>query len=224
VSSDVQPPPPGAPRPRPGVATGLLTGLITAAVALGVGQLVAGLTGSAGSPVIAVGSATIDFTPPPVKDFAISTFGSHDKTALVSGILVLLAVFAALIGVAAVRRFRYGVVGLAIFTAIGLIAALTRPTATPADALPSLAGGAAGLLTLALLVRAAHEGAAARAAAAAAPLPAPRRSQAAKRRTPARPGSPVGPPSPASLRCRPAARTGHRRPAPRCPSPAGGAS
>jgi len=163
VSSDVQPPPPGAPRPRPGVATGLLTGLITAAVALGVGQLVAGLTGSAGSPVIAVGSATIDFTPPPVKDFAISTFGSHDKTALVSGILVLLAVFAALIGVAAVRRFRYGVVGLAIFTAIGLIAALTRPTATPADA----------LLTLALLVRAAHEGAAARAAAAAAPLPAP---------------------------------------------------
>ena len=173
MSSDVQPPPPGAPRPRPGVATGLLTGLITAAVALGVGQLVAGLTGSAGSPVIAVGSATIDFTPPPVKDFAISTFGSHDKTALVSGILVLLAVFAALIGVAAVRRFRYGVVGLAIFTAIGLIAALTRPTATPADALPSLAGGAAGLLTLALLVRAAHEGAAARAAAAAAPLPAP---------------------------------------------------
>ena len=173
MSSDPQPLPSGRPRTRPSVATGVVTGLISAAVALGVGQLMAGLTGSLGSPVVAVGSATIDFTPPPVKDFAISTFGSNDKTALVGGILVLLAVFAGVIGVAAMHRIRYGVVGLAIFTAIGLIAALTRPSATPADALPSLVGGAAGLLTLAWLVRAAREGAAARAVAAGAPRPAP---------------------------------------------------
>ena len=142
VSSDPQLPAPGRPRTRPGVVTGLFTGLITAAVALGVGQLVAGLTGSVGSPVVAVGEMSIDLTPPPVKDFAISTFGSHDKTALVTGILVFLTVFAALIGVAAVRRFRYGVVGLAVFTAIGLVAALSRPTASVGDALPSLVGGA----------------------------------------------------------------------------------
>jgi DMSO/TMAO reductase YedYZ molybdopterin-dependent catalytic subunit len=157
VSSDPQLPPPGRPRTRTGVVTGLFTGLITAAVALGVGQLVAGLTGSVGSPVVAVGSASIDLTPPPVKDFAISTFGSNDKTALVTGILVLLAVFAAVIGVAAVRRFRYGVAGLAVFTAVGLAAALSRPTAGAADVLPSLAGGAAGLFTMWRLVQAAHE-------------------------------------------------------------------
>jgi DMSO/TMAO reductase YedYZ molybdopterin-dependent catalytic subunit len=122
-----------------------------------VGQLVAGLTGSVGSPVIAVGEASIDLTPPPVKDFAISTFGSNDKTALLTGILVLLAVFAAVIGVLAVRRFRYGVVGLGIFTAVGLISALTRPTASAADVLPSLVGGAAGLLAMWRLVQAAHE-------------------------------------------------------------------
>jgi DMSO/TMAO reductase YedYZ molybdopterin-dependent catalytic subunit len=135
---------------------GLFTGLLTAAVALGVGQLVAGLTGSVGSPVIAVGSAAIDLTPPPVKNFAISAFGADDKTALVTGILILLAGFAAAIGIAAVRRFSYGVAGLAVFTVIGLTAALTRPTASPADALPSLVGGAAGLFAMSRLVRAAH--------------------------------------------------------------------
>ncbi len=157
MSSDPQSPPPGRPRTRPGIVTGLFTGLITAAVALGVGQLVAGLTGSLGSPVIAVGQASIDLTPPPVKDFAISTFGSNDKTALLTGILVLLAVFAGVIGVVAVRRFRYGVVGLGVFTAVGLVSALTRPTASVADVLPSLAGGAAGLLAMWRLVQAAHE-------------------------------------------------------------------
>jgi DMSO/TMAO reductase YedYZ molybdopterin-dependent catalytic subunit len=157
VPSDPQLATPGRPRTRPGVVTGLFTGLITAAVALGVGQLVAGLTGSVGSPVVAVGGASIDLTPLPVKDFAISTFGSNDKTALVTGILVLLAVFAAVIGIAAVRRFRYGVVGLIAFTAIGLVAALSRPTAGPADVLPSLVGGAAGLFAMWRLVQAAHE-------------------------------------------------------------------
>jgi DMSO/TMAO reductase YedYZ molybdopterin-dependent catalytic subunit len=157
VSSDPQLATPGRPRTRPGVVTGLFTGLITAAVALGVGQLVAGLTGSVGSPVVAVGGASIDLSPPPVKDFAISTFGSNDKTALVTGILVLLAVFAAVIGIAAVRRFRYGVAGLIAFTAVGLAAALSRPTAGPADVLPSLIGGAAGLFAMWRLVKAAHE-------------------------------------------------------------------
>jgi DMSO/TMAO reductase YedYZ molybdopterin-dependent catalytic subunit len=162
VSSDPQPLSPDRRPARPGLATGIVTGLITAAVALGVGQLVAGITGPQGSPVVAVGSATIDLTPPPLKNFAISTFGSNDKTALVTGILVLLAVFAAAIGVAAFHRFSYGVAGLAVFTGIGLAAALTRPDAHAADVLPSLAGAAAGLITLNWLVRAATADAAAR--------------------------------------------------------------
>ena len=137
----------------------MFTGLITAAVALGVGQLVAGIVSPPASPVVAVGEAAIDRTPPPLKNFAINAFGSHDKTVLVAGILVLLAVFAAAFGVAAMRRLSYGLAGLAVFTGVGLIAALTRPTASASYAIPVLVGGAAGAVTMVLLVRAAHGGA-----------------------------------------------------------------
>jgi len=124
-------------------------------VALGVGQLVAGIGRPQGSPVAAVGSAAIDNAPSAVKNFAISAFGSHDKTVLIIGILVVLAVLSAAIGIAATRNLRYGYVGLAIFAAIGLAAALTRPNATPWDVLPTLIGALAGAYALKLLVRAA---------------------------------------------------------------------
>jgi DMSO/TMAO reductase YedYZ molybdopterin-dependent catalytic subunit len=90
-----------------------------------------------------------------VKDFAISAFGSNDKTALVIGILVLLAVFAAVIGVAAMRRLWYGYAGLVIFAAIGTAAALTRPDATFAYAVPTIVGAAVGAFTLNRLIHAA---------------------------------------------------------------------
>jgi DMSO/TMAO reductase YedYZ molybdopterin-dependent catalytic subunit len=124
-------------------------------VALGVGQLVAGIGRPQGSPVAAVGSAAIDHTPPPVKNFAISAFGSHDKTVLIIGILVVLAALSAIIGVAAMRSLRYGYIGLAVFAVIGLAAALTRPDASPWDVLPTLIGALAGAYALGLLVRAA---------------------------------------------------------------------
>jgi DMSO/TMAO reductase YedYZ molybdopterin-dependent catalytic subunit len=132
------------------------TGLITAFVALGIAQLVAGITGPQGSPVVAVGGAAIDSAPAPVKNFAISAFGSHDKTVLVAGILVVLAVFAALIGVAALRRLRLGLAGLAVFTLIGLLAVWTRPDASAVNLLPVLLGAAAGAFTMVRLVRAAE--------------------------------------------------------------------
>ena len=144
------------PPARPRIGRGLVTGLIAALVALGVGQLVAGITSPQAAPVIAVGDSAIDLTPPPLKNFAISEFGSNDKTVLQIGILVLLLVFAAAIGVAAMRRLAYGLAGLGVFTAIGLVAALTRPTAGPSYAIPVLIGGAAAALTMTLLVRAAN--------------------------------------------------------------------
>jgi DMSO/TMAO reductase YedYZ molybdopterin-dependent catalytic subunit len=142
-------------RPRYGTVFGAIAGLLTAAVALGVGQLVSGLGARQGSPAVAVGQAAIDLAPPPVKDFAISAFGSNDKTALVIGILVLLAVFAAVIGVAAMRRLSYGYAGLVIFAAVGMAAALTRPDATFAYAVPTIVGAAVGAFTLNRLIHAA---------------------------------------------------------------------
>jgi DMSO/TMAO reductase YedYZ molybdopterin-dependent catalytic subunit len=144
------------PPPHPSALAGAAAGVLTAAVAMGVGQLVAGLTVAQGSPVLAVGQAAIDLTPLPVKDFAISTFGANDKNALVVGILVVLAAFAAVIGILAVRRLAFGLAGLAVFACIGLAAALTRPTATAAYVIPTLVGAAAGAFALTRLVRAAH--------------------------------------------------------------------
>jgi DMSO/TMAO reductase YedYZ molybdopterin-dependent catalytic subunit len=133
----------------------MIAGLLAAAVALGIGQLVAGIVAPDGSPVVAVGEASIGLTPRPVHDFAISTFGSHDKVVLVGGILVVLAIFAAIVGMLAMRRLWYGMAGLALFMALGLLAALTRPTASADYALPTLAGAAVAAIALRLLVRAA---------------------------------------------------------------------
>jgi DMSO/TMAO reductase YedYZ molybdopterin-dependent catalytic subunit len=137
-------------------ARGAIAGLLAGAVAVGAGQLVAGITGAGGSPVVAVGQLQIDFTPPALKNFAIREFGSHDKLVLVSGILVVLALFAAVLGSLAVRRLGYGLAGLAVFAVIGLTAAATRPTATASDALPTLAAAAAGAVTMTALIRAAR--------------------------------------------------------------------
>jgi DMSO/TMAO reductase YedYZ molybdopterin-dependent catalytic subunit len=141
---------PSAGRGRAGL--GAIAGLLAAAAALGVGQFVAGLTGADGSPVVAVGQLQIDFTPPWLKNFAISEFGSDDKLVLVSGILVVLGIFAAVIGAAATRRLSYGMAGLAVFAIVGLTAAATRPTADVASLLPTLAATAAAAAVLYFLI------------------------------------------------------------------------
>ena len=143
-------------QPRhPHALAGAVAGVLAAAVAIGAAQLAAGLTVPQSSPVLAVGQAAIDLTPPPVKDFAISAFGAHDKTVLLGGILVVLALYAALVGMLAVRRLAFGMWGLALFAFIGLAAALTRPNSTVGYVVPTLAGAAAGAFALARLVRAA---------------------------------------------------------------------
>src|SRR6185312_9065678 len=131
---------------------GAVAGVLAAGVALGVGQLVAGLTGASGSPVVVVGELQIDFTPPWLKNFAITEFGADDKLVLVTGIVVVLGAFAALVGAAATRRMAYGMAGIAVFAAVGLTAAATRPDATVASLLPTLAATASAVVVLHLLI------------------------------------------------------------------------
>jgi DMSO/TMAO reductase YedYZ molybdopterin-dependent catalytic subunit len=135
------------------LAAGALAGVLAAAVALGVAELAAAIIGPNSAPVIAVGETAINLTPIPVKDFAITHFGSHDKQALVAGILVMLAGFAALIGAAAVRRIGYGLAGLAVFAGLGVTAALRLPGAGLLDVVPTLTGVTVAAGTLVTLVR-----------------------------------------------------------------------
>ncbi len=135
---------------------GVVAGLLSGAIGVCVGYLVSGFTGPVGSPVVATAELSIDLSPPPVKNFAIREFGTHDKLVLQIGVLVVLALFAAAIGVLAQRREANGLTGIAIFGAIGLIAAGTRPTGTAVDLLPSLIGAAAAAVALVRLTRAAR--------------------------------------------------------------------
>ncbi|WP_436885465.1 molybdopterin-dependent oxidoreductase [Nocardiopsis dassonvillei] len=127
-----------------------LAGLVSAGAAVAAAEVVGALLSRpASTPVQAVGAGVVDLVPLPLKQFAVDVFGTADKTVLLGGIAVLLACSAALIGIASVRVRPAALAGVALFTAIGLTAALTRPGAGPLDALPALAGAAvftAGLL------------------------------------------------------------------------------
>ncbi|WP_319018919.1 molybdopterin-dependent oxidoreductase [Microbispora sitophila] len=130
-----------------------LTGLVAGAVALGAAQIVAGLIDPGAAPVVAVGGAMVDATPAGLKEWAIRSFGSNDKPVLLGGIVVVLALVAAGLGLLARRRTAYGTLGLALFGLVGAAAALSRPDAGAAHILPSLAGAAAGAWTLSRLTR-----------------------------------------------------------------------
>jgi DMSO/TMAO reductase YedYZ molybdopterin-dependent catalytic subunit len=129
-----------------------LAGLLTGAVALGIAELTAAVTGPNGAPVTAVGETAINLTPVPVKEFAIAHFGTHDKAALITGIVVMLAAFAVLIGVLAVRRLAYGLAALAVFAAVGVAAAISQGGGL--NVVPTLAGSAVAAVALVLMVRA----------------------------------------------------------------------
>ena len=131
-----------------------LAGLVAAAVALGMAELVAGFIGPASSPVVAVGNAAIPLTPEPVKAFAIDTFGEQDKIALVVGTLVVIAVYAVLVGIVGLRNRALGYAGVAVFGLVGFVAAVTRPAGGVLDGVPSLVGAVAGIAALAALLSA----------------------------------------------------------------------
>jgi DMSO/TMAO reductase YedYZ molybdopterin-dependent catalytic subunit len=132
---------------------GVLIGWLSAGVALAAAQLVAAFVSPNASPMVAVGEAVIDRVPPGVKDWAISTFGRHDKLALLIGIGAVLAILAAALGIASVRRPTVAYAGLIAFGAVGVLTAVTRPNADKLAVLPSLAAVAAGIGTFEVLSR-----------------------------------------------------------------------
>jgi hypothetical protein len=150
-----------AARPRaarasgPGIIAGAVMGFLAAAVAIGVATLAAAFFRPAASPIIAVGEAFIDRTPPALKNFAVEKFGENDKTMLLLGMYVTIALLAMAIGVLARKRVMIGVVGVAVFGLFGAFVAYTRPASRPSDVIPSIIGGIAGVLALLWLADAA---------------------------------------------------------------------
>lgn len=130
-----------------------LSGLLAGAAGLSTAHLIAQFFDPNSSPVFAVGGAAIDATPTPLKEFAIRQFGTNDKHVLLAGIVVVLAALTMAVGVLAARRFELGVAAVVALGAVAVTAALNRPTATAAYAVPTAIGLviAVGLLRLLLL-------------------------------------------------------------------------
>ncbi|WP_045864819.1 molybdopterin-dependent oxidoreductase [Streptomyces sp. WMMB 714] len=126
-------------------------GLSAGVAALAVAELTSVAVRPEASPLTAVGGAVIDRTPAAVQDFAIRTFGDQDKLALQLGIVALLVLSALSLGLLSLRRPRTGAAGVLAFGAAGAAAALERPEAGPAAAVPSALGALAGAGVLLLL-------------------------------------------------------------------------
>ncbi|GIF06442.1 molybdopterin-dependent oxidoreductase [Actinoplanes siamensis] len=130
-----------------------LAGVAAAAAALGLAELAAVFAGARSAPLVAVGGVVVDHVPAGVKDFAIAAFGTHDKTALLTGTAILLGLYAFGVGVLAVRRWALAVAGIALFGAVGAAAAWTRPGAGAGAPVPALAGAVLAGFVLRHLVR-----------------------------------------------------------------------
>lgn len=129
-------------------------GALSAAAGLAAAHLVAALRDVATSPVLAVGSAVIDRTPTPAKEWAIRTFGSADKLILVGSVLLAVVALAAAAGLLARRRLPYGAATLAALAGLAGAAVLDRPTASAADLVPTAVAVVVAVLTLVGLARA----------------------------------------------------------------------
>ena len=137
---------------------GALAGLLAGLVAVTVGAAVSAALHRP-TPVDAVGGVVIDHVPSAVREFAIRTFGHDDKTALRVGIVVILSLAAAAIGIGARRHRWVAFVGVGAFTLVGVLCAVSRPASSASAVWGPLIGGVAALVVLlGLLHRPATEG------------------------------------------------------------------
>jgi DMSO/TMAO reductase YedYZ molybdopterin-dependent catalytic subunit len=132
---------------------GAVAGLVAAAAGLAVAELTSAASDRLQSPVLDVGDRVIDGVPNSVKTLAIDWFGTKDKLALLTGIGVVLGLYAAALGVVALTRFwRLAIAGAALFGLVGAYASQSSRRPAPWWAVaPSIAGGliaAAALLAL----------------------------------------------------------------------------
>ncbi len=133
-------------------AMAALAGVVAAAVVLAVAELIGAFFTARATPVLALGSTFIDFTPPWMKDFAIATFGTNDKAALFVGMGLTIFLLACVLGVVAYRKWALGVAGVVLMGTVIVASVVTRAGVKPLDAIPTVVGTLAGLVVLRLLI------------------------------------------------------------------------
>lgn len=129
-----------------------LAGAIAAGLALGVSELIAGLVATAPSLVEGLGNWVIDNVPPPVKDLAISLFGTNDKLVLLISIAIVTIVIGAVVGSFGRDRFWIPVATFVGFGVLATLAAIRDPQVDLLSAaVPAVVAVVVGLATLRML-------------------------------------------------------------------------
>jgi DMSO/TMAO reductase YedYZ molybdopterin-dependent catalytic subunit len=118
-------------------AMAAVAGAAAAGAALGASELLAGLLPGGSSLIASVGQVAIDLQPPGAKDFAVGLFGTNDKLAFELFIVSVGVIVGAVLGTLAVRWFAVAAAGFAAFGAVGFLAVLGDPLASPAIAIVS---------------------------------------------------------------------------------------
>ncbi len=126
---------------RPSLWRGVALGLLATGAGLAVAELVVGLVSGSSSPVVPVGQEFIDLAPQWLVDWAKRTFGTDQKTVLVSGAVIVVFGLGTLIGMLAVRGERGFAYGLtAAIGVIGAWAVIRRPDPDLGKLMPTLLG------------------------------------------------------------------------------------
>ena len=115
-----------------------LVGLLSMVVGLATGHLVGGFISPTASPFLAVGSSAIDLSPLWLKDFAVRTFGTYDKTVLLVGMAVVIGSVGVVVGLLSRRSRTPGLVLLVVLGTLVTAAVTTRPKAGLFDPLAPL--------------------------------------------------------------------------------------
>src|SRR3954451_4137140 len=124
-----------------------LVGMASAAVAIGVGEIVAGLF-NATSPIAAVGALVIANQPGWGKDFMTSLFGTNDKLALEIGVFIGGVLLGALLGLAGRIDRRVALGGFVVAGVVAFFLILQDPLEDTISAVVTAAAAAAGGLAM----------------------------------------------------------------------------
>jgi DMSO/TMAO reductase YedYZ molybdopterin-dependent catalytic subunit len=98
---------------------GAVAGLAAASAALGTSELLSGFSGRVPSLVLGVADLFIAETPGGIVRWSIDTFGTSQKTILVTGIVAAAVLLGAAFGIVARRRLGLGFAGFAAFGLLG---------------------------------------------------------------------------------------------------------
>ena len=130
----------------------MLAGLLAGLAGLATSYLASGLLDLRGNPVTQVAELVIKLTPGNVAEAVIQAVGHKDKPLLVTGVLVVLLLFFAGIGLAARRATDWGVGLFIALGVVGLVAQQSQFNPPVAGVLPVLVGVLTWTIVLALLV------------------------------------------------------------------------